>query len=113
MIKALLNSIKIKRPPKCWGVQHLLLDKGYDADDVRDHANHRGYVEHIPYRKNRTAPKKKRLGGRRKARRWVVERLGSWLNKFRRLKIRYERKDENYQALISFACAVIIFRSLR
>ncbi len=34
-----------------------------------------------------------------RARRWVVERTHFWLNRFRRLLIRWEKKIENYQLL--------------
>jgi putative transposase len=46
-----------------------------------------------------------------RARRWVVERTHSWLNRFRRLFIRWEKKIENYLAMIHFACAWITFRA--
>lgn len=92
--------------------QNALLDKGYDSDPLRIWLKQNGYVEHIPYKENRKRPRNKRTPGRRKARRWVVERIGSWLNRFRRLKIRYEINENNYLALASFACAIIIFRRL-
>jgi putative transposase len=55
---------------------------------------------------------KKKLPGNR-ARRGVVERTDSWLNRFRRLLIRWEKKLENYLAfaLLQFACAWITFRA--
>jgi Transposase DDE domain len=48
-----------------------------------------------------------RHGGR--ARRWVVERTHSWLNRSRRLLVRWEKKAENYLAFIQLACAQLIF----
>jgi transposase len=47
-----------------------------------------------------------------KARRWVVEVCHSWLNRFRKLLVRYEKKAQNYRALVEFACAVIVWRNL-
>jgi hypothetical protein len=44
------------------------------------------------------------------ARRWVVERTHAWHNKFRRLFVRWERKVENYKAMIHLASALIIYR---
>ena len=38
-------------------------------------------------------------------RRWVVERTHSWLNRFRRLLVRWEKKAANHEALLHFACA--------
>jgi putative transposase len=48
---------------------------------------------------------------RYRARRWVVERTHSWLNRFRRLLIRWEKKADNYLAMLHFACAFITFRA--
>jgi len=44
-------------------------------------------------------------------RRWVVERTNSWHNNFRALRIRWERRAENYQALVEMACALIAYRA--
>ena len=38
-----------------------------------------------------------------RARRWVVERTHSWMNRFRRLLIRWEKKVANYLAMLEFA----------
>jgi transposase len=46
-----------------------------------------------------------------RAERWVVERTHSWMNRFRRLLIRWEKKVKNYEAMLHFACAWICFRS--
>jgi IS5 family transposase len=42
--------------------------------------------------------------------RWVVERTLSWVNRFRRLKIRYERRDDVHQAFLDLGCALICWR---
>ncbi|NJR40942.1 MAG: transposase, partial [Leptolyngbyaceae cyanobacterium CSU_1_4] len=46
-------------------------------------------------------------------RRWTVERLHSWLNRFRRLLIRWEKKSENYLAMIHLSFACIAIRAIR
>jgi putative transposase len=46
-----------------------------------------------------------------RAQRWVVERTHSWLNRFRRILVRWEKKAENYIALLHFACALIALRA--
>lgn len=48
---------------------------------------------------------------RKRARRWVVERSHSWINRFRRLLIRWEKKADNYQAMIHLACAIITWKA--
>ena len=42
-------------------------------------------------------------------RRWVVERLFSWLNRSRRLLIRWEKLSAPYEAFLKLACALICF----
>jgi transposase len=44
--------------------------------------------------------------------RWVVERTIAWLHQFRRLRIRYERRDDIHQAFIAIGCALICFNYL-
>ncbi|MEK7751404.1 MAG: IS5/IS1182 family transposase, partial [Acidobacteriota bacterium] len=44
-------------------------------------------------------------------RRWVGERTHSWMNRFRRILIRWEKKDENYDAMLHVALALIAFRA--
>ena len=65
--------------------QHLCGDKGYDADILRREAKRRRYTPHIKSRGEEQTEKRQR--GRR-ARRWVVERIASWINRFRRLLVR-------------------------
>jgi hypothetical protein len=45
-----------------------------------------------------------------KARRWVVERTHSWMNRFRRILIRWEKKPEIFLGLVHFVCVIITFR---
>ena len=79
-------------------------DKGYDSQALRDALQERGIVDRIARRRVDSSEK---LGGHR----WVVERTHSWLNGFRRLKIRYERKAKMHQALLILGCALICFRA--
>jgi transposase len=44
--------------------------------------------------------------------RWVVERTLSWLNRFRRLQVRYERRTDIHQAFLTFGRALICWREL-
>jgi len=46
-----------------------------------------------------------------RARRWVVERAHSWMNRFRRLLVRWDKKPANYLGMLHFACALIAFRA--
>ena len=87
--------------------QHLCLDKAYaGAEEIAEQS---GYIAHIPQKAN-AKKKKKRKGGRRKARRWVVEVAHSWINRFRRLLVRWEKKQSNYLAMLHLAFAIICWR---
>jgi len=46
----------------------------------------------------------------RRVRRWVVERTGSWLNRYRRLLVRWEKKAANYKGMLGLASACITFQ---
>jgi len=110
MVEATLDGIPIDRPETTEdNPQNLCLDKGYDYVDVRELVNEYGYTAHIPVRGEDTSKRKKIPGYR--ARRWVVERTHSWMNRFRRLLIRWEKKVSNYKAFLHFACAWITFRA--
>jgi putative transposase len=94
-------------------VRHFCADKGYDYDEVRRVAARLGYHVHIAHRRRRGEPGPPPVTGRpHPARRWVVERTNSWHNRFRALKTRWEKKAENYEALVQFACAIITSRFL-
>jgi transposase len=45
-----------------------------------------------------------------RARRWVIERTHSWLNRYRGLLIRWSKKLENHRALTQLACGLIAWR---
>ena len=107
--KPTLESITIKRPePTRNAPQNMCMDKGYDYPEVRELLEDWGYTIHIPSRGE--VKKRKKVSGYR-ARHWVVERTHSWLNRFRRLLIRWEKKTENYLAMLHLACAWITYRA--
>ena len=110
MVEDTLKAMVIERPePTAEKPQSLSLDKGYDYPEVRELVEAWGYTAHIRSR-GEESKCKKRIPGYR-ARCWVVERTHSWLNRFRRLLIRWEKKVENYLAMLHFACAWITFRA--
>ena len=109
LVKETLEAIVIERPSLGEVKQNICMDKGYDYDDIRELVKMYGYTAHIRSRGEEITEKQDIPGF--KARRWVVERSHSWLNRFRRLLIRWEKKAENYIAMLHFACAWITFRS--
>jgi len=107
LVEPTFDGIPVKRPSPRKTRQHLCLDKGYDYDSVRELVVRCGYVAHIPRRGQ--APKQRVPRRRGRARRWVVERTHSWMNRFRRILIRWEKKAGNYVAMLHIACAWIAF----
>lgn len=69
------------RPGRC-------LDKGYDYSEVYGLLHEAGF----------------------RARRLVVERTHSWLNRFRRLLIRWENAPNSYIGMLHLACGLIAWR---
>ncbi len=109
LAKETLESIPLPRPSRDSGPpQGLCLDKGYDYDEVRELAKEFGYTAHIRSRGEEAQALKR--NARFRARRWVVERTHSWLNRFRRILIRWEKKAQNYLGLLHLACAIIAYR---
>ena len=103
-----IESVPVKRPrPSRHRPQNLSLDKGYDYDEVRQLAREFRFTAHIRSRGEEAALIKRRA--RYKARRWVAERTHSWLNRFRRILIRWEKKPENYVAMLHLSLALIAF----
>jgi IS5 family transposase len=83
-----------KRPKK------LHADKAYDFPRCRKALRKRGITPRIARRGIESSEKLGRY-------RWVVERTLSWLNRFRRIKVRYERRDDIHQAFLDLGCALI------
>ena len=88
--------------------QHFCADKGYDYNDIRSVIGFWQYENHTKSRGEEA--KACRTPGYR-ARRWVCERTHSWMNRFRRLLIRWEKKVENYEAMLHLACAFIVWKN--
>lgn len=82
----------------------LHADKAYDFRDVRQALRRRGIVPRIA---RRGIDSSERLGRYR----WVVERTLSWLNRYRRLQVRYERRADIHQAFLTLGCALICWRA--
>ena len=109
LLKATLESQQAPRPPLAdSGPQGLCLDKGYDFDQVRTLAAEFGYTAHI--RSRGEEAEVLRQDAQFKARRWVVERAHSWLNRFRRLLVRWEKRADTYLAMLHLALGVITWR---
>jgi len=110
LVRPTIESIIVDRPePSEEHPQGMCLDKGYDYEEVRAILSEFGFTAHIRPRGEEAQAIKRQAGF--KARRWMVERAYSWMNRFRRLLVRWEKKPENYLAFLHFACGLIAFRA--
>ena len=109
LLAATLDAVVVRAPRGPCRPEHLCLDKRYDFRDCAAAVCQRRIVPHI--RRKGEPPLVGRVHGR--PRRWVVERTGSWHNRFRALLIRWECKSENYLALLHLACGLIAFQHTR
>ncbi len=110
LVRPTLDTVVIARPePTLEQPQGMCLDKGYDFDEVRRTLEEFGFTAHIRSRGEEAKALKREAGFR--ARRWVVERTHGWLNRFRRILVRWDKSPGNYIAFLHFACALIAFRA--
>jgi putative transposase len=104
-----LDGIPVERPePEPHKPQHLCLDKGYVGEPVEREVRQRGYILHLPVKGDERATRHHRHG---KARRWKVERTHSWVNRSRRLLIRWEKKVANYFGFLHLQFAIVALRT--
>lgn len=110
LVQDTIERVPVDRPqPTEDAPQGMCMDKGYDYAPVRDTIEQAGFTAHIRSRGEEAEAKKHKRGS--KPRRWVVERTHSWMNRFRRILIRWQKKDDNYLAFLHFACALIALRA--
>ncbi|MCL2001609.1 MAG: IS5 family transposase [Planctomycetes bacterium] len=108
LVAATMESIPVLRPlPTEEAPQHLCLDKGYDARWLRWAISFWGLTPHI---RSRGEEAKRDPGV--PARRWVMERTHSWLNRSRRILIHWEKRLANYTAMLHLRCAILVFGKL-
>ena len=87
-------------------LRHLYADRGYDHDKYRDQVRR---LQITPVIARRGTEHGSGLG----VHRWVVEGAIALLHWFRRLRIRWEIRDDIHKAFVTLGCAVICWRRLR
>jgi transposase len=83
----------------------VLGDRGYDAEAIRQGLRERGIVPLLAMRNTEHGSGLGRW-------RWVVERSFAWLNQFRRLRIRYEKRADIHEAFLALGCILICWKFL-
>ena len=75
-------------------------DRGYDSQPHRKQLRQRGIT---PILAKRNTEHGSGLGKTR----WVVERSISWLHQLRRLRTRFDRRDDIHAAFLTLGCIVV------
>ena len=97
------------RKPRGRTQQNLCADAGYSGKKSENIMRAYHYTPHIRPR----GEEKIAIQHGFKARRWIVEVVHSWFNRFRKLLVRYEKTNAAYESLLQLAASIIIFGSSR
>ena len=89
-----------RRPRELYG------DRAYRSREGRRQLRRRGIKAKI------AAPNSAHGSGLGK-KRWVVERTIAWLHQYRRLRVRYERRDDIHEAFLAIGCSLICLKLLQ
>jgi len=111
LLRSTIDALTIARPASGESAHGVCLDKGYDYPEVYELLAEFGFTADVRARGEEAQAIKREAGFR--ARRWVVERTHSWLNRFRRLLIRWEKRADTYLAMLHLACGLITWRATR
>ena len=84
----------------------LYADRAYDSDKHREELRDKNITPHI-------ARRGEEHGSGLGVYRWVVEQTIALLHWFRRLRIRWEVRDDIHEAFLSIACSIICWRRLK
>jgi len=85
----------------------LLGDRAYWSKAHNQQLRDRHITPKIPQ------PKKTPHGSGLGKQRWVVERSISWLHQHRRLRVRWERRDDIHHAFLLIACCLICLKQIQ
>jgi putative transposase len=100
-----------ERPePTAGAPQHLCLDKAYAAASTDELLDGMGLIGHVKQKGEASEPGVGEPVD--PARRWKAERSISWLNNLRKLRVRWEKKAENYEALWLLGAMLVTYRRI-
>ena len=103
LVEDTLDALQTGKPGR---MLRLCMDKGYDTEWLEISLKARRYEPHIQSRKEESEAIKNTDF---KAHRRVVDRTHIWMNRFRRVLTRWEKKVENFEAMLHFACGIIVW----
>jgi transposase len=99
----LKSGIPWEMVPQEMGCVHA--DKAYDDKKCEEALRKRSIRSRIARKGVESSEK---LGRHR----WIVERTLAWLSKYRRLTIRYERRDDIHEAFLHLGCSLVCLNYL-
>jgi transposase len=91
-----------KRNPR-----RVAADRSYASRDIRLYLRRKGIRYTIPHKENERHGRKAMFDRELYRLRNVVERLFSWLKQFRRVATRYEKRAQNYKAMLTLASILL------
>lgn len=86
--------------------EEVYADRAYDSEKHREALRDRGIEPHL-------AKRNTEHGSGLGVYRWVSERTLGWMNNFRRLRTRFDRRDDIHEALMTLAQSLISFSILK
>ncbi len=106
LVEATLDeTVTLGRPKR------LIGDRAYDSDPLDCLLAKQGVELIAPHKSNRKrAVTQDGRALRRYKRRWKVERLFAWLNKFKRVLTRWDRCADRYTGFVHLAFSMILLR---
>ena len=109
LLRPTLEGIVYPRPaPESGCIETLCADAAYVGFPAQAASRIHNYQLNVKTRRQESEEKQNHPEYR--ARRWVVERTHSWLNRFRKLLVSFEKTEPSYTALLSLAAALICWR---
>jgi len=106
LVEATLDeTVTVGRP------ERLVGDLAYDSDPLDERLAAQGIEMIAPHKSNRV--REATQDGRalrRYKRRWKIERLFAWLNKFKRVLTRWDRCADRYTGFVHLAFSMILLR---
>jgi putative transposase len=104
-----LGAVVCARPdPGNGQIETLCADAAYVGFPALATSRVHNYQLNVKTRRQESDEKRNHPG--HQARRWVVERTHSWLNRFRKLLVSFEKTQASYTALLALAAALICWR---
>lgn len=109
LLESTLEAVVIEKPSPTEEItQHVCLDMGYDDVECYRVVLNQNLTPHIRSQWELKVEKKK--DPTYQSRRWVVEVTHSWLNRFRKILVRFEKLVSRHLSLLQLACCYIVFK---